>query len=444
MSTILTVQEYDEITYKEEYAEYKNRLEPGKCHYLEKKYFDKLLEYVRKTVQKQLKSSENKAKKKEPFMEIVYTSGTECLIKVRSYIGLIQVGSGLKIQILPKIYFGEEEDRTKNVLMDMLGCMKIFSGWRLSKADLMSGDMNLYDIFADMYLQEVRKLVKRGLRSGYEEKEANLTSYKGTLVVSRQIRENLAHKERFFVRYEEFSLNRAENRLIKTTLLRLKKSASRQKQLQEINSLLLAFENVPVCKDVTGDFLQIRTDRNSKEYEKLMQWTRIFLENKSFSCFVGDVEATALLFSMWEIYENFVACKLKKYLNKTWEVSAQDTGYALFETPHKFEMRPDLVLRNGEKCVIMDTKWKILEDDPYNNYKITSADMYQMYAYSKRYKAEDIWLLYPMTDWLRKKNDIVYDTGGSDVGFATRIHIFGIDVANIKESIEELESKINR
>lgn len=436
MNRILTVREYDEITCNKEYAEYRNRFNPGRCHYLEEKYFDELLEYVRKTVRRQ--------RKKEPFMEIEYRAEAKRVVKAGSYIGLIQLGSGQKIQILPKFCFEDGVDKTRNVLIDMLKCMKIFSGWKLSEADLMSADTNLYDIFTDMYLREVRKLVKRGLRSGYEEKEANLTSYRGTLVVSRQIRENLAHRERFFVRYEEFSLNRAENRLIKTTLLRLKKSVSGQKQLREIRSLLMAFENVPVSKDVTGDFSKVHNDRNSKEYEKLMQWTRILLENKSFSCFMGDVESTALLFSMWEIYENFVACKLKKYLNKTWEVSAQDTGHALFENPHRFEMRPDLVLRNEKKCVIMDTKWKILEDDPYNNYKITSADMYQMYAYSKRYKAEDIWLLYPITDWLRKKNDIVYDTGEADTGFATRIHIFGVDVANIKESIEELEAKINQ
>ena len=53
--------------------------------------------------------------------------------------------------------------------------------------------------------------------------------------------------------------------------------------------------------------------------------------------------------------------------------------------------------------MILDTKWKILKDDPVHNYGIKSADMYQMYVYSKRYKATDIWLLYPMTDWLEKK-----------------------------------------
>lgn len=440
MKKLLTVQEYDEITCNREYAEKKK----GKAHFLEKKYFDELLNYVEKVIRKQKNFPENKAGEKKPFMEIQYIFRVGNIVKVQNYIGLIQLGSGQRIQIYPKIYFGDGEDKTRKVLMEMLGCMKSFSGWKLSEADLMSGDMNLYDIFSSMYLQEVRRLVKSGLRSGYEEKEQNLTSYRGKLLVSRQIRENMGHGERFFVRYEEFGPNRAENRLIKTTLLMLKKNISSPKQQQEIKYLLPSFEKVDVCKDIRSDFGKVRIDRNSKEYEKLIQWSKVFLDDKSFSCFLGEVEANALLFPMELVYENFVACKLKKYLKDTWEVSAQDTGYTLFETPHRFEIRPDLVLRNGEKCVIMDTKWKILEDDPYHNYKIKSEDMYQMYAYSKRYKAEDIWLLYPLTDWLDKKNDIVYDTGTSDAGFATRIHIFGVDVTNIEASIQELRRKIEK
>ena len=107
--------------------------------------------------------------------------------------------------------------------------------------------------------------------------------------------------------------------------------------------------------------------------------------------------------------ENYVAYKLKKHPENTWETSAQDREKYLFDSPRRFAMRPDIVLRKKaeKRCMILDTKWKILKDDPFHNYGIKSADMYQMYAYSKRYKATDIWLLYPMTDWLKKKKDIV-------------------------------------
>ena len=92
--------------------------------------------------------------------------------------------------------------------------------------------------------------------------------------------------------------------------------------------------------------------------------------------------------------------------------------------------------------MILDTKWKLLEDNQWNNYGIKSADMYQMYAYSKRYKAQDIWLLYPMTEWMKKQEKIVYDSGVEDAGFPTRVHIFGVDVADINGSLDKLLTAI--
>lgn len=72
----------------------------------------------------------------------------------------------------------------------------------------------------------------------------------------------------------------------------------------------------------------------------------------------------------------------------------------------QFELRPDIVLKKDDHVVIMDTKWKILEDNSKSNYGITQADMYQMYAYSKKYKTPDVWLLYPLIEKMRGKEQI--------------------------------------
>jgi methionyl-tRNA synthetase len=50
----------------------------------------------------------------------------------------------------------------------------------------------------------------------------------------------------------------------------------------------------------------------------------------------------------------------------------------------------------------MDTKWKRLSGSLKNNYGISQADMYQMYAYQKKYEAKGndvngVTLLYPMS-----------------------------------------------
>ena len=91
-------------------------------------------------------------------------------------------------------------------------------------------------------------------------------------------------------------------------------------------------------------------------------------------------------------------------------------------------MKPDIVVTrksDGAKF-IMDTKWKVLSESKAN-YSISQADMYQMYAYQKKYSSENVTLLYPKTENVKKEN-IGFS---SDDGVIVRIGF--IDLFRIKE-----------
>ena len=47
--------------------------------------------------------------------------------------------------------------------------------------------MNLYEIFINMYIQEVNHLVKKGLKAAYVNEEGNLDTIRGKLSISKQI-----------------------------------------------------------------------------------------------------------------------------------------------------------------------------------------------------------------------------------------------------------------
>ncbi len=134
--------------------------------------------------------------------------------------------------------------------------MKDFPSKVFNDASLKVDQMNLYELFINMYLQEVRQLVKRGIKSDYVEKEDNLRYYKGKLLVSQHVRANLAYKERFYVPYEEFHPNRAENRLVKATLEKLQKLTTSAENSKEIRQLLTAFEMVDASVNYEKDFSQ--------------------------------------------------------------------------------------------------------------------------------------------------------------------------------------------
>lgn len=425
MEKLKEVREYDKICcnpdFRNEYA------------YIPKEAFADLVKFIHEYT-----SYENQADALE-FLKIGCRRNVGDIISVTNYVGLIQMKNGYQIQVLPKIDFSSGSDNenrdTKRIFLRMLSSMKDFPSKVFNDANLKTEKMSLYEIFINMYLLEVRTLVKHGIKSTYVSHEDNLHYFKGKLVVNEHLKRNSAHGERFYVSYDEFMVDRAENRIIKATLLKLQKVSYSAENQKEIRQLLIAFEMIKPSINYQKDFSQVVIDRSTKEYSMLMPWSRVFLMNKSFSTFSGSINARALLFPMEKVFESYVAQQLKKALwDLNWSISCQDKGYYLFDTPKQFALRPDIVLtRDDGSIIILDTKWKRLIDNPKKNYGISQADMYQMYAYSKKYDTSEIWLLYPVTYEMKDKATISYS---SDDG--VKVTVFFVDVANIENSVSAL------
>ena len=429
MEKLLEVREFEKIScnpdFKNEYT------------YLPEPVFKSLEEFIRIFT-----GDESHADALE-FLKIGYRRNVGDIISVNNYVGLIQMQNGYQVQILPKIDFANHSDtgykETKKIFIRMLRSMKDFPSKVFKDADLHMDRMPLYEIFINMYLQEVRALVKRGVKSDYIAREDNLNYYKGKLVVKEQIKLNFAHKEHFYVQYDEYLIDRPENRLIKATLLKLKNISSSAANQKEIRQLLAFFDSVTPSVNYQKDFSKVVIDRTIKDYEIIMRWSRVFLLNKSFTTFSGKTIARALLFPMENVYESYVLQQLRKTLaDLNWTISGQDKGYYLFDTPRQFALRPDIVITKEDgKKIILDTKWKNLIDKPKMNYGISQADMYQMYAYSKKYETPDIWLLYPNNQEMNGRSDISFS--GND---GVNVRVFFVDVANIEESLGALKTKL--
>jgi 5-methylcytosine-specific restriction enzyme subunit McrC len=218
------------------------------------------------------------------FLKISFQRNVGDIISVNNYVGLIQMHNGHQIQVLPKIDFDGSSDSgrkdTKRVFLRMLRSMKDFPSKVFNDANLKMDRMTLYEIFINMYLQEVRTLVKHGLKSAYVGREDSLNYYKGKLVVNEQIKQNTVHRERFYVRYDEYLVDRAENQLVKATLLKLQGISTSAENQKEIRQLLTAFEMVTSSVNHQKDFSRVVLDRNTKDYDMLMRWSKVFLLNK--------------------------------------------------------------------------------------------------------------------------------------------------------------------
>lgn len=431
MDKLLEVREFDKITGNANFVNDKQ------YKYLDAAAFHDLVEFIH-----EFSGDEENADALD-FMRVSYKRNVGDVVIIKNYVGLIQMNNGYQVQVLPKISFDSGEDagnkETKRIFLKMLKSMKDFPCKVFNDASIKVDRMNLYEIFINMYLQEVRQLVKRGIKTAYVGHEDNLIFCKGKLLTSQHIKTNMSHKERFYVAYDEFNPNRPENKLVKATLIKLQKQTASAENSKEIRHLLTAFEIVEPSTNYTKDFSQVIIDRNTKDYEMLMQWSKVFLMNYSFTTFSGRNTSRALLFPMESVYESFIAQQLKKILAASdWEVSIQDKGFHLFIQPRRqFALRPDIVCRRGDRIVIMDTKWKSLINSERANYGISQSDMYQMYAYSKKYETPEIWLLYPLNNEMRGHADIEFSSGD---GTIVRLHF--VDLTRIPATLEDLRNKL--
>lgn len=367
-----------QIVLKEfEFLQYKNDSEEN---YIEKTTFEAIEKFI----------LENET---EQYLKITTKKAYGKVLQAQNYVGIIQTKDGTTIEILPKIR-NLDEQKSKEILIKMLKTLKKSPFKNFNMANLKASKMPLLEIFISMFLEELSRLVQKGIKSDYVQKEENLKFLKGKLKISEQIKHNTIHKERFFVQYEEFSSNRVENRLIKTTLEYLYKKSKSNKNQQRIREFLFVFDEIKVSHNIKTDFEKIKLNRQMKDYEQVLLWCKTFLLENSFSPYKGNDIAFALLFDMNLLFESYVYDYLGKN-GKFENIKNQDKKHHLaYQNQNgKFALKPDIVIDEGK--IIVDTKWKILSLEK-SNQGISQSDMYQLYAYGTKYEnCEKLYLIYP-------------------------------------------------
>ncbi len=351
----------------------------------------------------------------------VLTAGPD-YVKTGNYVGVIQTKSGLLLEILPKIYEEDETNKTEEtrvVLMRMLRTMRNLPKYKyIDFANLSTARMPVYEIFISMFLKEVLDIVKKGIKSSYIPQEDNLGYLRGKLVVGEHIRRNITHKEKFYVRYDEYIQDIPMNRIIKTALVHLKKLSRYAENHQKINELLFVFDGVNTTINVDHEYKQVIKDRTTDYYQKALAWAMLFLNGKSFAMYAGSSIAFALLFPMEKVFESYVYHCLKKSSTLT-DIVGQSTKYSLAIRDEKdiFKIKPDIVAldKTQEIRYILDAKWKLVDQsDKDSKFKIAQADMYQLLSYAKIYQSQEakevkLMLLYPKTSLFSKEIIMKYN-----------------------------------
>jgi 5-methylcytosine-specific restriction enzyme subunit McrC len=279
--------------------------------------------------------------------------------------------------------------------------------------------MPIWEIFVAIFLEELERIVQRGLQRSYQIIESESPFLRGKWLINKQIQQSTILPMQFLVEYDLFDMDNAPNRLIKTCLVFLNKQTYTSANCRRLAQLQSYWLTVPISVNIKNDFQTAQhLNRHFKHYQTALQWAGIFLENKSWLGQSGAAANVSLLFQMERLFESYVSHCIKKHLTDCEVFTQQSEQFLIADHAGKaqYKLRPDLIVRQNNKTIIADTKWKQIDANNANNqYGIDQRDLYQLYAYGQKYEADALFLIYPANDSAISRRSICQS--GSSSGF---------------------------
>lgn len=340
-----------------------------------------------------------------------------------NYVGVIGIGRRT-IEILPKIddTKGDDSEENKylcrNRLLDMLAIAGDISYKFSTEASLSSKNIPLLEFFIRLYVNETCELLKRGLVHNYKKHEDETNFLRGKLNVAEQVRLTARRIPRFSVKYHEFSSDVLINRIIKDVSRMLQSITQDYKNQRELLLIDAILEDVSFKRHTSKDVDKIIRDRKTYGYEMLLALCKLFLQDRIPDFSAGETPIIPILFDMNKLFERFIGQMLRRMvlqgeLSSFREVQLGKGGRCLLyklngEKIEKIkELIPDIQLMNTsnrdenngdvDPSIIIDTKWKKLDIQNKQRSGINDDDLYQMFAYTIKYRPKRTILLYPKT-----------------------------------------------
>ena len=348
-------------------------------------------------------------------------------LKARQWIGVVQV-PGLQVEILPKITgLGDDEPGRNGARANLLYMLQVAGELRFrdrATAGFLGIGVPLLDVVVRMFAAHLWRELLRGLDSGYVHREGNLLRFKGKLLITEHLRHNAAHRERFFCHFDEFLPDTKINRVFKAACRRLLNVTQRPATQESLRQCLLLLDDVQDLPILPTVFEEMVFTRQNRRFEDLFRFCRWVIENQSPSMRAGKQQSFSMLFNMNTVFEKFIAEFLRRRVGTDLgcTIRAQSKGRAEWlMRPHGggrggVLLRPDVLVERArlgsESVLVIDTKWKDLGEKS----RPRNPDMYQLYAYLRRFGGERGILLYPKTTDRQEPVFDVLEQGGETSG----------------------------
>lgn len=305
------------------------------------------------------------------MQKITLEDGREALRPTR-YVGIIMLKDGTQIEILPQIKrdFDENIIASKLLILRMLDAIREVPIRNVDELYFKKEQLSIFEMCVRMFTDEVLNVVRNGLKQTYVSYQGNEMFVKGKTLYSEHARKNFAHKERFYVEYDVFSVNRAENRLIKKALEILDKLSSNNLNKKKIRMLLMSLDGVDSSYKINDDFKLSVEDRGMNKYFNAMKWCRLFLLSKGTTFTTGGRVKYAMLFHMDKLFSACIASSLRKQIDRTnyYFMTPEKISNSISNTGMDKEMKPisDFYIKNRITGNTINVRFKFKNFSDYN------------------------------------------------------------------------------
>lgn len=289
------------------------------------------------------------------------------ILRSSSYVGVVQVGD-VELRVNPKIGVRR--------LLWLLGDAQSPRGWREDDVVNLAEADDLISTVAVSFLVAARRAIAAGVLRGYRVTEEATTILRGRLREADQLRGRLGLAVPLEVRYDDYTVDIPENRLLRFAALLLLSApgvpASTRAGLRKLLSTL-----VDVSPFVPADQSPATTDnRLNRHYQPALRLSRLVLAGRGIEQPPGLVQASGFLFDLNRAFQNWLTAAVARALAPVGG-RLHDEYRTYLDGDRRIAIRPDLVwVRGGRPAAVLDAKYKTLTLS-----KHPRGDVYQMLSY---------------------------------------------------------------
>ncbi len=293
-------------------------------------------------------------------------------------------------------YIGKSKIPVRNIWLLMLYASDLYRHTRDEKiTSIEENPDDIADLVAEILAGSVERRIKRNMSFAYQSKDAVLSRLRGRVDLLRTERGQLLRRGKIACRFDELTIDTPRNRFVRAALARIAKFVHRADLGRRCRTLATTLARMGV-----GSHLSHLNDVSISSFGRLDADDRqiVAAARLAFDLALPNESDGASYLSKphterqwWELFEKAVAGFYRFVLNnrgwsvrpqtiKRWPVSTGNGGILP-------SMRPDIILDSPsrDRRIVVDTKFKpILRDG-----KVSSADLYQIYAYLRSQEEDD-------------------------------------------------------